>query len=71
MTANGRSGRIADLNDDVADSLQRVDSGHLVLRAVESPVLNRFRYMDSRDAFHARKIRNRARNLENAMIGAR
>jgi hypothetical protein len=43
----------------------------LVLRAIESPVLNSFRYLNFRDAFNARKIRNRARDLENAMIPAR
>ena len=48
-----------------------VDSGHLDLRAIESPVLNRFRYLGIRDAFRSRKIGNRARNLENPMIGAR
>ena len=47
------------------------DFDHLILRAIESPVLNRFRYMDIRDVFHAREIRNRARDLENAMIPAR
>jgi len=47
-----------------------VDSGHLVLRAIKSPVLNRFRYMAIRDAFHTRKIRNRPRDFQNAMIPA-
>lgn len=61
----------ADLLDDVADSLQRVHSGNLALRAIKSPVLNRFRYIGTRNAFHPRKIRNGARNFENAMICAR
>jgi len=41
------------------------------LLAIESAVLNRFRYVGSRDLLHARNIRNRARNLEYAMIRAR
>ena len=48
-----------------------VASGHLVLGAIESSVLNRFRHLGIGDAVHPRKVRNRARDLENAMIPAR
>ena len=41
------------------------------IRAIESPVLNRFRYVGSRDAFQTGKISNGACNLENAMVSAR
>ena len=51
--------------------LRTGDSRHLALRAIESPVLNRFRYLGIRDAFQTRKILNRARDLENSMIPAR
>jgi hypothetical protein len=47
------------------------ESGHLVLRAIESPVLNRFRHMGIGDAFDAREIRNRTRDLEYTVIAAR
>lgn len=43
----------------------------MVLRAIESAVLNCFRDMGIGDALRARKIRNRVRNLEDAMICAR
>ena len=70
-----RSGRIADFDDDVVDSatarLFPVYSGNLVLRAIKSAVLNRFRDMGIGDVFHTREIRNRASDLENAMICAR
>ena len=42
-----------------------------ILGAFESPVLNCFCYLGIGDAFHAGKIRNRARDLEYAVISAR
>ncbi len=69
-----RSGRIADFDDDVVDSatarLFPVYSGNLVLCAIKSAVLNRFRYMGTGYALRTRNIGYRTCKLENAMIRA-
>ena len=71
IVASPTRARTKDPDQQPAGMTTAVDSGHLVLRAIKSSVLNRFCYMRIRDAFHTSKIRNRARNLENAMICAR
>lgn len=53
------------------DADYAIDFVPLALRAIESAVLNRFRYMNIGHARYARKIRNRARDFEYAMIPAR
>ena len=48
-----------------------IDPDQLALQAIESSILNRFGHVSIGDTFHAREIRDCARNLENSMIPAR